>query len=278
MFVKRLLTACIGIPLAIYLINQGGLLYASAITIIAALAWYEYYRMLACKQIPIPFTYGLISLLLILSCAWFGNSHELLAIIIFSYLSLLSLTVLKGASFSINSAAYSIMGITYIGLPFAHLLLLRLTDASLNLPSYWGGSLSSGAVYLWLAFTGTWANDTFAFFVGSKWGRNKLCPAISPGKTIEGAIGGIIGTIIVVVSFGSIYGLPLIHLLLIGSLVGIAAPLGDLTESALKRYTGVKDSGRLLPGHGGVLDRFDSIMFTVPVVYYYVRAFLLYNS
>jgi phosphatidate cytidylyltransferase len=278
MFVKRLLTACIGIPLAIYLINQGGLLYASAITLIASLAWYEYYRMMACKQIAVPFTYGLISLLLLLSCAWFGNSHELLAIIILSYLSVLSLTVLRCSSFSINSAAYTIMGITYIGLPFAHLLLLRLTDATMSLPSYWGGSLSAGAVYLWLAFTGTWANDTFAFFVGSKWGRNKLCPGISPGKTKEGAAGGIVGTILVVMAFGSIYGLPLVHLFLIGCLVGIAAPLGDLTESALKRYTGVKDSGRLLPGHGGVLDRFDSIMFTVPIVYYYVRVFLLHNS
>lgn len=275
MFIKRVITVFIGIPLAIFLINQGGMLYASTITLLAILAWHEYCRMISHKQISVSFTAGLISLLLILGCAWIGNSHEILALITLSILLILSLTVIRCGSFSIAGAAYTILGITYIGLPFAHLLLLRFTDASLYLPSYWGGSLSAGAVYLWIAFTGTWANDTFAYLVGSMWGKHKLCPAISPGKTVEGAIGGVCGTLAAVMILGSIYGLPVLHLLLIGLIVGIMAPLGDLTESALKRFTGVKDSGRLLPGHGGVLDRFDSIMFTVPAVYYYIRIFFL---
>lgn len=135
MFLKRLLTACIGIPVAIYLINHGGLIYASSITVIAALAWHEYCKMMACKQIAIPVGFGLISLLFILSCAWFGNSNELLAVIFLTYIVILGLTVVRSTIYSINSAAYTILGITYIALPFAYLLLLRLTDSSLFLPS-----------------------------------------------------------------------------------------------------------------------------------------------
>ena len=275
MFLQRVITACVGIPIAIYLINYGGLPYAAAITLIAILAWYEYCKMMACKQIAIPFVVGLVGLLLVLLASWFGNINELLGVIFFTYLIFLSIVVLCNCRYTITTAAYAIMGISYIALPFAHLLLLRLTDTSLSLPSLWGTSLSAGAVYLWLAFLGTWANDTFAYFVGTKWGKHKLCPAISPGKTKEGALGGVAGSILVIMAFGTLYYLPFTHLFAIGLLVGVAAPLGDLTESALKRYTGVKDSGRILPGHGGVLDRFDSIMFAVPVVYYYVRMFIL---
>ena len=137
------------------------------------------------------------------------------------------------------------------------------------------GTLSAGAVYLWIAFLGTWASDTFAYLVGSKIGRTKLAPLISPGKTREGAVGGLIGTIVTVAVFGSLFQLPLHHLLALGLLVGIVAPLGDLVQSVIKRYVGVKDSGNFFPGHGGVLDRFDSILFAVPAVYYYIQIFLL---
>ncbi|MCX7779307.1 MAG: phosphatidate cytidylyltransferase [Negativicutes bacterium] len=273
---KRVLTTLAGIPLAIYIINTGGLIYAATITLLALLAWYEYTRMMAHKAIRVSFVLGLISILTLLACAWWGNPNEIILVITVSILIALILPVFRGAAFSLNNASYTVTGIVYIGLPFAHLLLLRLTDASLPLTSSFGGSLSAGAVYLWLAFTGTWASDTFAFLVGSKLGKHKLCPAVSPGKTVEGAAGGLLGSVLVVTSFGSIYGISLTHLIVLGALVGIAAPLGDLTESALKRYAGVKDSGRLLPGHGGVLDRFDSIMFTAITVYYYVRAYILH--
>jgi phosphatidate cytidylyltransferase len=276
MIIKRVATALAGIPLAIYLINSGGLLFTLAITLLALIAWHEYYRMLAYKQVNISYSLGIVSTLLILGCSWLGNSQELLMVLTVSVLISSSLAIFGGSAFSLHNVAFTISGIAYIALPFAHLLLLRLTDTSMYLPSNWGGSLSAGAVYLWLAFIGTWTNDTFAFLVGSKWGKRKLCPSVSPGKTVEGALGGLIGSVLGIVAFGSIYGLPLFHLIIIGFLVGITAPLGDLTESAIKRYTGVKDSGRLLPGHGGVLDRFDSIMFAVPVVYYYIKAFLLH--
>ena len=182
--------------------------------------------------------------------------------------------VFSGRTDAVNDVAFSILGIFYIGLAFSHLLLLRFTDSSLIIPTFFG-LMPMGEVYLWLAFIGTWASDTFAYFIGSFLGKHKLCPAISPGKTIEGGIGGLLGSVGVVLAIGMTLHMPIQHGLALGILIGVAAPAGDLVESALKRFTGVKDSGNILPGHGGVLDRFDSILFTVPVVYYYIHGFIV---
>lgn len=123
---------------------------------------------------------------------------------------------------------------------------------------------------LFLLVFSTWASDTFAFAVGKAAGKTKLCPTISPGKTQEGAIGGFVGTIVVALIFSAIFGFSLLHGFAIGLIVAIAAPLGDLVESILKRVCDVKDSGTLIPGHGGVLDRFDSLLFAAPAVYVYI--------
>lgn len=161
----------------------------------------------------------------------------------------------------------------YVGIGFSHLVSLRFLQAEQWIHTPWA-RLQVGEAYLWLAFLGTWASDTFAYFVGSLLGKHKLCPSVSPGKTIEGALGGLSGSILFVALLGMLFQVPLIHGIVLGLLVGLAAPLGDLAESGLKRFCGVKDSGQLLPGHGGILDRFDSILFAVPAVYYYTQIIL----
>lgn len=271
---KRILTALIGIPAAIYLINSGGWMFIGAVTLLAVIAWHEYSTMLGCRQINGHYGLGLAGTLLLIGCAVLGNHQETIFIIFLFLFLCLAKAVSSSSSFTIEDASFTFFGIAYVGLTFSHLVLLRFSD---NITSYTAGNviMPAGAVYLWLAFVGTWANDTFAYFVGTKFGKTKLCPAISPNKTWEGAIGGLIGSLLGTAILGSLFHIPLSHGLIIGLLAGIAAPLGDLAESAIKRYTGVKDSGRLLPGHGGVLDRFDSIMFAVPAVYYYIYAFLL---
>lgn len=130
-----------------------------------------------------------------------------------------------------------------------------------------------GLQWTLLLMLGTFATDTGAYAVGRLFGRHKLAPRISPAKTVEGAIGGLLAAVIAVVALDYLLDLP--HnpplIALLGALVGVAAQLGDLSESAVKRRFGVKDMGRIFPGHGGVLDRLDSLLFVAPVIYFFAR-------
>jgi phosphatidate cytidylyltransferase len=144
--------------------------------------------------------------------------------------------------------------------------------------SYWLNlrGLADGRNWVYLAMLTTFANDTSAFFIGRAKGKHKLAPTISAAKTWEGAIGGLICAILAAIVIAMVLNLisPFTfkywQIILLGFLVSLFAQLGDLVESLLKRNTGVKESGNLLPGHGGILDRFDSLIFVGAVVYYYV--------
>jgi phosphatidate cytidylyltransferase len=274
MLAQRIATAVVGVIAAIFIVNYGQWVFAVAALALTALAWHEFYNMMVKREIEVAYYLGLTSVGLLWAIAWLGNPQETVAVLLLSTLVIFAKTVVAHASFNLRDAAYTVAGVLYIGLTFAHLVLLRFSDQSVFIATKFG-ALSAGALYLWLAFVGTWASDTFAFFVGSRFGRHKLAPAVSPGKTWEGVAGGLAGSVIGVTILGSLSYLPLVHSLVIGLLVGVVAPLGDLVESSIKRYAGVKDSGRLLPGHGGVLDRFDSIMFVAPAVYYYLYIFVV---
>ena len=267
---KRMVTALIGMAYAVYVINFGQWLYALTILFIAMLAWHEFQRMFAYQNIHCIYRIGLPSVMLLCLTAWFGNSQETIGILVGSILITFIYCVIGRNKCQLIDIAFTITGICYIGILLSHFILLRFYDSTLVAQT----QMSYGTAYLWIAFLGTWASDTFAYFIGSLCGKHKLCPQISPGKTVEGALGGIIGSLTVVVAFGWFIHLSWVHSLALGIVVGIAAPVGDLVESAMKRFVKVKDSGVLLPGHGGVLDRFDSMLFVVPAVYYYVLVFL----
>ena len=126
-------------------------------------------------------------------------------------------------------------------------------------------------ILVWLVIFGAFGTDVMAYFAGVALGKHKLCPSISPKKTIEGSIGGILGSVIICGAFGAVFAKEyLIHCLILGLLCGVFSQFGDLTASIFKRKMGIKDYGNLIPGHGGILDRFDSVLFTAPLVYYYI--------
>lgn len=130
-------------------------------------------------------------------------------------------------------------------------------------------------ILVWLVVITAFATDIFAYFGGYFFGKNKLCPSISPKKTIQGSYIGVLGSMLVSGVFGYFLCRDiLVHCLIIGTLGGIISQLGDLTASVYKRRMGIKDYGNLIPGHGGILDRFDSVLFTAPLVYYYIILFL----
>ena len=133
-----------------------------------------------------------------------------------------------------------------------------------------------GRDWVLLALFATFAVDTTAYFIGRAWGRHKMAPTISPGKTWEGAVGGLAGAIVAVIALALLLDIDISYseMVILGFLIAVFAQLGDLAESKLKRSMGVKEAGNLIPGHGGILDRLDSIVFTGVVVYYCLRWFI----
>ena len=133
----------------------------------------------------------------------------------------------------------------------------------------------SNGIYIWLVFIIAWGTDTFAYVFGMLFGKHKLCPSLSPKKTIEGSIGGIIGAIGLTYLYIKYLEIDAYWAFLLIAFIGsIVAQIGDLTASKIKRVTGIKDFGFIMPGHGGVLDRFDSILFIAPYTYYISKLFL----
>lgn len=268
MLAKRMMTAIIGIPVAAAIIYYGQWLFAVAIMILAVGSWHELHMMLRHKGIKADYVIPMTAILLLQGCTWLGNSEETVAVLMVSVTALLAMMVLRYTRFNAYDAAFSLFGIVYVGLSFATLLALRFLPAGHYMTDI---GMPIGVLYVAILFAGTWANDTCAYFVGCNFGKRKLCPSLSPGKTIEGACGGLAGSVAATLAVCGAAGIPVSYSLPLGVLLGVTAPLGDLVESALKRFCGVKDSGKLLPGHGGMLDRFDSIMFAAPLVYYYIR-------
>lgn len=272
MLLKRVLTALIGIPLSFLVVIKGGSVFVGAVSILLLCAWHEWCGICRAAGMTLPYFFGALSLLFMLACAWLGNGGELYAIASLSLLACLGLAVLKSEKYKVQDAAFAWLGLGYVGIGFSHLVLLRFLTGTVNLEIS-GVQLSSGAIYLICAFLGIWASDTMAFFVGKQIGRHKLCVKISPGKTWEGFIGGAVSCVALLAYLGKLWlGLTFGQAALLGLLIALAAPLGDLAESVMKRFAGVKDSGAVFPGHGGILDRFDSVLFAVPVVYYYLQA------
>jgi len=268
----RILTALVGIPVAALVVTKGGWLFLAAVLFLALVGWKELADMAATKDIHVfKASSGLATALLILAL---GCNYEQLTLPI---LGLGSIGILieglynhcqRGESRWELHTSLSALAFLYVGVLFAHLPLLR------NLPGAESmiGALKfqHGELLFWVVLLGTWSSDTFAYFAGRALGKHKFC-SVSPKKTWEGVAAGFTGAVLVIFLLSINYlGLSSPLALAIGLAVAFTAPVGDLVESILKRSFEIKDSGRLFPGHGGVLDRFDSLLFAVPVAYYII--------
>jgi len=171
----------------------------------------------------------------------------------------------------LHNVGSTVFGAIYVGWLIMHLVVLRGIGGDLTAFGY---KAEAGAWLVLFTFFCTWASDTGAYFVGRFYGRTKLAPQLSPSKTVEGSVGGLVFTIFMAMLIGFIIRLPEYHSVALGALIGVLSQLGDLSESAIKREIGIKDFGRIVPGHGGVLDRFDSLLFTGPAAFYYAVLFL----
>jgi phosphatidate cytidylyltransferase len=258
--VSRVLVALVGVPVVLLIVWAGGWWLFALGGVAAVLALHEYALMIRTLRpvILAAYTGALLSLLGAQLGGLDWTAAGFLSTMVLAFLLHWIATTRQSATVAI---AATVLGAGWIGLCLAHLLLLR------EIPH--DGKLATFTVLI-----AVWAGDIGAFFAGRLIGRHKLAPALSPGKTWEGFLFGAATTIFV--AFVALYKedyLSIPQSILLGAVIAIAAPLGDLFESALKRDMQVKDSGRLLAAHGGVLDRIDSLLFAAVASYYLLRAF-----
>ncbi len=301
----RVLVALVAIPLILWLTMAGGYFFFFLVTVISSLALYEFYRLAEAKGAAPLKTLGLIAGVFIngvfvyerlqvdiyqFFLDHFGvhlsmfSQHQLLVVLLLKFLLLVLLVELfrtKGSP--MVNAATTILGVLVISLCFGTLIFLRelfpygfpaykfftaglADDQQLAQINQWGG-------YTVIAvFISIWMCDTAAYFGGSVFGKHRLFERVSPKKSWEGALFGFIFSVLTMMAAKALVlgYLPYRHALVLGALIGVFGQLGDLIESRFKRDAGVKDSSALIPGHGGVYDRFDSLVYISPIVYLYI--------
>jgi phosphatidate cytidylyltransferase len=254
-FWSRILVSAVGIPVVLWLVYLGGWSMFALAAVAALIALHELYWMTRTLR-PVVLA-GYLGALAALLGATLGGTDWALA----GFTSTLVLAFLVKGGATTVSVSVTLLGVGWIGLGLAHAVLLRDID-------------EHGVLAVYTVLLAVWAGDAAAYFIGLLFGRHKLAPTVSPGKTWEGLIAGTAATI--GVTFIALYKQKFLSIpesLALGAVIAIVAPLGDLFESALKRDADVKDSGRLLAGHGGMLDRIDALLFAWVAAFYVVVAF-----
>ncbi len=260
---KRLVTGFSALPFLIIPIALGGVWFAALVFIACLLALIEYCRIIFNpKGETITATFLLLAVICggfaILVAAYMNDTSLALGIVSLCIVvsGMFSLNRFKSDSYILANLANHIQALVYIPISLSLLLLIRNSDF--------------GAHWIFFLLFVVFAGDIGAYYAGSYLGRHKLCPSVSPGKTIEGSIGGILANIIVGSLFKIVF-LPQLafgpELLLFFVLAGACGQAGDLFESMFKRNSGIKDSGNILPGHGGILDRIDALLFATPIAF-----------
>ena len=263
----RVAVIVVGVPCLFLITLRGGIFFLALVDLIIVLGLREFYALMRSKGYQ---PYEMLGYFCALAISWYAwrQGPWVPLILTASLLAIMSRELFRSEhSRALGHIAVTVFGIMYIGWLGSHLVMLRQLPAGLNEDPRLGAKLIFMAALL------TWATDTGAYLVGVGLGRHKLLPRISPKKSVEGAVGGVVAAGLMGWLVASTFA-PFVTVLagiLLGLLVAILAQLGDLVESMIKRDAGIKDTAELIPGHGGILDRFDSMLFTVPVLYYYFR-------
>ncbi|MDQ0161767.1 phosphatidate cytidylyltransferase [Aeribacillus alveayuensis] len=255
----RIITAVIALALFIPIVVIGGTPFTILIYLMGSIGLFELLRM---KKISILSVPGIVSILLLWVLLFPVRYIEILndiniskvGTVFLAVMFFLTYTVMTKNKFTFDDVGFTIISTLYVGVGFYFFIETRIL----------------GLENIFFAMFLIWATDSGAYFIGKKFGKNKLWPEISPNKTIEGFFGGIASAVLVAFIFQEItHFVPsYFQLIIISIFVSIFGQIGDLVESALKRHYHVKDSGSILPGHGGILDRFDSLLFVLPILYF----------
>jgi phosphatidate cytidylyltransferase len=261
MLKTRVISALIGLPLLFFILIKGGALLTFSLIIVSILGLNEFYN--ATKNIGLkPFKlFGYLAsifLYLTFDRLRFSEIDLFVALLLVFFLFFLI-----NKKYTLKDYAFTLMGVAYIPLLFIYVQKVR--------------SLPNGLYTVWLIFIISWITDTSAYFTGKFLGNHKLAPDLSPKKTIEGSVGGIMGAILA--SFLFVWLFPQTSMtpyeaIIVGGIGSLMSQAGDLVASYIKRSCYIKDFGNIIPGHGGILDRFDSILLVSPYVYFVIKYFL----
>jgi phosphatidate cytidylyltransferase len=275
---RRIIFAVIAAPVSVAVVYFGDWILAIVLSVLAALGAWEFFRM-ARETGANPIEPAGIALAALLPIAVHAErlgvyTLSLTAVIAMILVLFASTIWLRGPSGKpLSSVAVTSFGILYAGL-FSYIYAVRYHDYAVG--------AAAGTALVFLPILLTWSTDVGAYAFGRTFGRKKLIPSVSPGKTVEGAVGGLGLTIVICLLYVRFVLMPYAQLgltiqgaVLFAIVVSVAAQTGDLAESLLKREAGVKDSSRILPGHGGILDRFDSLLFVMPIAFLLLGRLLL---
>jgi phosphatidate cytidylyltransferase len=277
----RVLVAFVFAPVVIYITLLGRLPFLILIEVLIILGLLEFLRLSKAKNseiVKIPLI--ILGVFLALSAYLWGERVFLFSILGILYLSALILVIKGKTEGATSNLALSLLGFFYVAGLFSYLILLREMPSRIILDRFASltTSYKMGGVWIVYLLLCIWSCDTFAYFIGAPLGKHPLSPRVSPKKTVEGFGGGILGAIAAAFFSHFVFfsSAQLKDLLIISLIVALVGQVGDLTESLLKRDARFKDTSNIIPGHGGILDRFDSLLFVSPLVYYYLK-FVVYK-
>lgn len=270
MFRTRLISGIVLVILALVFIINGGWVLWSVSLILSLIGLMELYRVFRVHKTGLGFTGYVLTVVyyvLLAGASVFHMPINWLLYVMIVMMVFLFIMVNRYPKYHSSQIMQAVFGILYVGVMFSFLYQTRM--------------LQNGTYTVWLIFISSWGCDTCAYCVGKLIGRHKMSPVLSPKKSVEGAIGGVAGTMLLTYIYACIFAvqMDITHiqvciLTLISAAGALLSMVGDLTASAIKRNYDVKDYGKLIPGHGGVLDRFDSVIFTAPVIYFLAYYFM----
>lgn len=266
MFRTRLVSGVILLAITIALVIYGGNFLFATLFVISLIGMMELYRIVNVhKELPgiLGYLAGISYYILL-----YFNKHQQYQMMLFIFFLMLLMFayVFAFPKYKTEQIAVAFLGLFYVSIMLSYIYQVRMYE--------------NGVLIVWLIFIGAWGSDTCAYSIGILFGKHKVAPKLSPKKSLEGCIAGVVGAALI----GAIYAViiqnyiieiknPVVVFATIGAASSVIAQIGDLAASAIKRNHDIKDYGTLIPGHGGILDRFDSIIFTAPIVYYLVVMF-----
>lgn len=266
MFKTRFLSGIVLVILALIIIISGGYITLFSLLGISLIGMFELYRVFKLEKTPLAYVSYAMAALFYVSML-FGNFIDPMALAMLFLILLMFVYVFTYPKYEAKDVMAIFFVMFYVAVMLSYVYQIRV--------------LESGVYLAFLIFICSWGCDTCAYCVGVLFGKHKMAPVLSPKKSVEGAVGGVVGTALLTVIYTSVFqsqmGLDtrsIIVLAVISAVAGLISMVGDLTASAIKRNYDIKDYGTLIPGHGGIMDRFDSMMITAPIIYYLAVYFL----